>query len=162
MAPFTHTSTDRPSRFSVGRLGVLYIASDFETTVHETARHHARFMAATNEDPGWVSQVRKILMDVDAQLHDIRGDAQDFGEALDPADYTNSQQFAAALRTAGSDGIAYPSVRGRGIVSGSSIQISRISLHKVATLPTIGTVRGLISSGKQRRAMYSGLWTSEG
>ena len=114
MAPFTHTSTDRPSRFSVGRLGVLYIASDFETTVHETAHHHARFMAATNEDPGWVSQFREILMDVDAQLHDIRGDAQDFGKALDPADYTNLQQFAAALRTAGSDGIAYPSVRGEG------------------------------------------------
>lgn len=114
MAPFTHTSTDRPSRFSDGRLGVLYIASDFETAVHETAHHHAGFMAATNEEPGWVSQFRELLMDVDADLHDIRCDAQDFGEALDPVDYTNPQQFAASLRAAGSDGIAYPSVRGEG------------------------------------------------
>ena len=39
MAPFTHTSPDRPSRFSDGRLGVLYVAGDFETAVEFGASH---------------------------------------------------------------------------------------------------------------------------
>ena len=114
MAPFTHTSIDRPSRFSDGSLGVLYVASDFETAVHETAHHHARFMAATNEDAGWISQFRELLMDVDAELHDIRGTDQDYGEALDLDDYTEAQSMAASLRATGSDGIIFPSVRGAG------------------------------------------------
>ncbi|MEM5468481.1 MAG: RES family NAD+ phosphorylase [Sulfitobacter sp.] len=114
MAPFTHTSVDRPSRFSDGRLSVLYIASDFETAVHETAHHYAGFMSATNEAPGWVSQFRELLMGVDARLHDIRGDISDFDAALDPNDYTNSQNLAAALRAGDSEGITYPSVRGAG------------------------------------------------
>lgn len=114
MAPFTHTSKDRPSRFSDGGLGVLYIASDFETAVHETAHHHARFMAATNEAPGWISQFREVLMDVDANLHDIRGEASDYSPLLTPDEYSQSQKTAAALRAGGSEGIAYPSVRGEG------------------------------------------------
>lgn len=114
MAPFTHTSTDRPSRFSDGRLGVLYIASDFETAVHETIHHHGRFMAATNQDPGWTSQFRELVMEVDARLHDIRGLGATAEPLLDPEDYDPSQSFGAALRSDGSDGIAYPSVRGEG------------------------------------------------
>ena len=114
MAPFTHTSTDRPSRFSDGRLGVLYIASDFETAVHETCHHHARFMAATSEAPGWVSQFRELQINVDARLHDIRDDVPGAGLLLDPDDYTQAQQFGAELRASGSNGIVYPSVRGEG------------------------------------------------
>ncbi len=114
MAPFTHTSTDRPSRFSDCRLGVLYIASDFETAVHETCHHHARFMAATREAPGWISQFRELQISVDARLHDIRDDVPDTAILLDPYDYTLAQRFGAELRASGSDGIAYPSVRGEG------------------------------------------------
>ncbi|PWE32949.1 hypothetical protein DDZ14_07610 [Maritimibacter sp. 55A14] len=114
MAPFTHTCPDRPSRFSDGRLGVLYIARDFETAVHETAHHHARFMAATDEAPGWVSQFRELRVDVDAALHDLRGNTPAFEGVLDPANYAPAQRLAAALRDAGSDGVVYPSVRGEG------------------------------------------------
>ncbi|MEP2783331.1 MAG: RES family NAD+ phosphorylase [Pseudoruegeria sp.] len=114
MAPFTHTSTDRPSRFSDGRLGVLYIANDFETAVHETAHHHGRFLVATNEKPGWVSQFRELLISVDAALHDIRSTSQEFREVLDLEEYTRSQNFADSLRSAGSEGVVYPSVRGEG------------------------------------------------
>ena len=114
MAPFTHTSPDRPSRFSDGSLGALYIAHDFETAVHETSHHHGRFMAATDEAPGWVSQFRELLIEVDARLHDIRGADQDYADALDPDDYVLAQSMAASLRGAGSDGIVYPSVRGEG------------------------------------------------
>ena len=113
MAPFTHTSTDRPSRFSDGRLGVLYVASDFETAVHETIHHHARFMAATAQPPGWTSQFRELMMAVEARLHDIRGLAGAV-DLLDPDVYAASQHFASALRAADGQGIVYPSVRGEG------------------------------------------------
>ena len=72
MAPFTHVSPDRPSRFSDGRYGVLYVAKSFETAVLETMHHHGRFMAATAQPPGWTSQFREIVLDVDASLHDLR------------------------------------------------------------------------------------------
>ncbi|MEX0368733.1 MAG: RES family NAD+ phosphorylase [Ruegeria sp.] len=116
MAPFTHTSPDRPSRFSDGKLGVLYVASDFETAVYETIHHHARFMAATAQAPGWTSQFRELVLAVEAELHDLRnGDAP---ACLDPDDYAAAQAFGAAVRTAGGDGIVYPSVRGDGTCVG--------------------------------------------
>lgn len=112
MSPFTHTSADRPSRFSDGRLGVLYVASDFDTAVHETIYHHARFMEATSQAPGWTSQFREITLEVDASLHDLR-DLKP-SELLDPVDYEPAQSFGAALRAKGSDGVVYPSVRSKG------------------------------------------------
>jgi hypothetical protein len=36
MAPFTHVSTDRPSRFSNGNFGVLYVGKAFEVALFET------------------------------------------------------------------------------------------------------------------------------
>lgn len=117
MAPFTHTSPDRPSRFSDGRLGVLYVASDFETAVAETIHHHARFMAATAQAPGWTSQFRELAMEVAAELHDIRG-LPGADALLDPDDYGAGQAFAAALRIIGGEGIVYPSVRGEGDCAG--------------------------------------------
>lgn len=112
MAPFTHTSRDRPSRFSDGGLGVLYAASDFETAVQETIHHHARFMAATDQAPGWTAQFRELVMQVEADLHDLRAMAP--ASLLDPDDYGPAQAFGAAVRAAGGEGIAYPSVRGQG------------------------------------------------
>lgn len=60
MAPFTHASRDRPSRFSDGTFGLLYVGSSYEVALFETIHHHARFMAATQEAPGWTSQFREI------------------------------------------------------------------------------------------------------
>ncbi|EKF19330.1 RES family NAD+ phosphorylase [Nitratireductor pacificus] len=109
MAPFTHVSPDRPSRFGDGRFGVLYVADAFETALFETVHHHARFMAATAEPAGWTSQFREIVLDVDARLHDLRGGGWE--DALAPDDYAGAQALSARLHVAGSDGIAYPSVR---------------------------------------------------
>jgi hypothetical protein len=110
MAPFTHVSPDRPSRFSDGRYGVLYVAKSFETAVLETMHHHGRFMAATGQAPGWTSQFREIVLDLDASLHDLRFlDRTD--PVLDPNDYAASQTLGSSLRALGSDGIVYPSVR---------------------------------------------------
>lgn len=111
MAPFTHISPDRPSRFSDGSWGVLYLADAFETALFETIHHHARFMARTREAPGWTSQFREVVMSVEADLHDVRGDDPRFADVLNRDSYAASQTLAAQLRAAGSDGIVYPSVR---------------------------------------------------
>lgn len=108
MAPFTHVSTDRPSRFTDGSYGVLYAGRAFETALFETIHHHARFMARTAERPGWTSQFREIVLSVSADLHDLRGRSD---QVLDPASYGESQQLGRSLRAAGSEGLVYPSVR---------------------------------------------------
>jgi RES domain len=114
MAPFTHISTDRPSRFTDGTYGVLYLAKRFETALLETMYHHARFMMRTKEAPGWASQFRELVMDLDAMLHDLCGNDPAVAPALDPDSYVESQALARALRTAGSDGLVYPSRRDAG------------------------------------------------
>jgi hypothetical protein len=126
MAPFTHVSPERPSRFADGRYGVLYVARRFETALFETMHHHARFMRRTNEAPGWTSQFRELVLRVDAHLHDLRGLHDPGGSrdpsggrtglatVLDPDSYLASQALGRTLRAADSDGIAYPSVRDPG------------------------------------------------
>lgn len=111
MAPFTHVSSDRKSRFSDGSYGVLYAGNMFEVALFETVHHHARFMAHTKEAPGWTSQFREIILNIDARLHDLRGPKPEFATALNPEDYAPSQALAASLRAGGSNGISYPSVR---------------------------------------------------
>ncbi len=73
--------------------------------------HHARFIMRTKEAPGWVSQFRELVMDLDAKLHDLRGNDPAVSPALDPDSYVESQALAKALRAAESDGLVYPSVR---------------------------------------------------
>ena len=111
MAPFTHVSTDRPSRFTDGRYGVLYVGNVFETALFETIHHHARFMARTAEAPGWTSQFREIILSVNADLHDLRGTEAVNHPALDPDSYETSRGLAMALKVAGSNGLVYPSIR---------------------------------------------------
>ena len=111
MAPFTHASTDRPSRFTDGSYGVLYVGNVFETALFETIHHHARFMARTAEAPGWSSQFREIVLSVGANLNDLRGAETANHPALDPGSYEASQGLALTLKADGADGIVYPSVR---------------------------------------------------
>jgi hypothetical protein len=111
MAPFTHVSPDRPSRFSAGGFGVLYAGDSFEVALFETVHHHGRFMAATKQPPGWTSQFREILLDVEARLHDLRAPGSAVSAVLAPDDYAQSQELGRALRAAGSEGVVYPSVR---------------------------------------------------
>jgi RES domain-containing protein len=111
MAPFTHVSTDRPSRFSRGTFGVLYVARELQTALLETAYHHARFMANTHQPAGWTSQFREILLDVHGDLHDLRGNDPAYAEALDPVEYHEAQALGEQLRAAAAAGVVYPSVR---------------------------------------------------
>jgi hypothetical protein len=114
MAPFTHVSADRPSRFGTGAFGVLYAGRSFEVALFETMHHHGRFLASTKEPSGWISQFREIMLDVKARLHDLRGGDPAYSAVLDPDDYSQSQALGARLRAAGSDGVVYPSVRYEG------------------------------------------------
>jgi RES domain len=111
MAPFCHVSPDRKSRFSDGSFGVLYAGNVFEVALLETIYHHQRFMTRTREAPGWTSQFREIVLNVDARLNDLRKPNADQLQALDPNSYAFSQALAARLRAAGSDGLVYPSAR---------------------------------------------------
>jgi hypothetical protein len=111
MAPFTHVSTDRPSRFTDGTYGVLYVGNAFETALFETIHHHERFMARTAEAAGWTSQFREIVLSVHAVLHDLRAPGRQGHPALAPDSYQASHELAKILRRAGSDGVVYPSIR---------------------------------------------------
>ncbi|BBK44331.1 hypothetical protein STVA_43510 [Allostella vacuolata] len=111
MAPFTHVSADRRSRFGDGTYGVLYAGDRFEVALLETVHHHERFMAATREAPGWTSQFREIVLRVAGRLHDLRGAPPPLAEALAPDDHAAGQRLGRRLRAAGSDGIVYPSRR---------------------------------------------------
>lgn len=114
MAPFTHVSEDRPSRFSRGRFGVLYAAREFPTALLETAHHHALFMAKTHESAGWTSQFREIVLDIGGRLHDLRGGGPAYAAVLDPVDYGAAQALGDQLRTASGEGVVYRSVRNPG------------------------------------------------
>lgn len=111
MAPFTHVTPDRPSRFSRGTYGVLYVADRFRTALLETIHHHAAFMARTAEAPGWTSQFRALTMSVSAILHDLTTRREDAADELRPDAYEAAQTLGEALRGSGSEGIVYPSVR---------------------------------------------------
>lgn len=109
MAAFTHLNPDG-SRFSDGSWGVFYAAHSVTTAVEETAYHRERFLAATNE-PACAIPMRCYRTRVDAKLHDIRGG---WKAAHDPDGYTFSVALARTLRTDGSNGIVYDSVRHAG------------------------------------------------
>lgn len=110
MAPFVHISSAYAGRFDDGTFGALYVAKSIETAIAETSHHRARFYRASKQKPGWFSQFRQLIIAIDHRFHDLRG-AASFGDALSPDDYTGSQALARRLRSAGSDGILFPSVR---------------------------------------------------
>lgn len=110
MAPFVHTSTDRPSRFSDGSFGVYYAGDRIEVALFETMHHYVAFMAATNEAPGWTSDFRELVGVLDAELHDVT-DTGRFAEVHDPESHAASRDLGAMLRAANSNGVLYRSVR---------------------------------------------------
>lgn len=111
MAPFTHCSRARPSRFSDGAYGVYYAADGLGTAIREVAHHMGRFYAATG-DPRHREDYRILKGAVAASLHDVRGG--DWRAVMDPDDYGPSQALGRRLRAGGSDGVVYGSVRDSG------------------------------------------------
>ena len=114
MAPFTHVSPDRPTRFSDGNFGILYAGRRFATALLETRYHHARFLAQTAEAAGWTSQFREITLSVGARLSDLRKSKSEASDELAKDSYDAGQRLGAALKVRGSEGIVYPSTRDAG------------------------------------------------
>jgi hypothetical protein len=112
MAAFTHPNPGG-SRFSDGSYGVFYAANDLETAIAETRFHREAFLRATRQARLEID-MRVYLADLEGNLHDLRGHNPDYAVFHDPQDYGAGQQLGRQLRRAGSNGIAYDSVRRQG------------------------------------------------
>lgn len=112
MAPFTHRNPSG-SRFTDGSYGVFYAGRTLATAIAETRYHRTRFLEATNE-PAQELDMRVYAVDLDANLHDIRGQRGTLSALYHPDRYAAAQDVARKLRDDGSDGIAYESVRDPG------------------------------------------------
>jgi hypothetical protein len=109
MAAFTHLNPEG-SRFSDGQFGVFYASDTLDTAIRETVYHREQFMQATSQ-PRMELDQRVYMVDLDAELHDIRGQRQGLPLLYHPTDYSASQHLARTLRNDGSSGIAFDSVR---------------------------------------------------
>ena len=109
MAAFTHRNP-AGSRFSDGAYGVFYAAKNLETAIAETQYHREQFMRAT-EQPRMELDMRVYAVDLNGDLHDLRGlqDARPF--VYDKDNYAAAQHLAKTLRQEGSNGVVYDSVR---------------------------------------------------
>ena len=112
MAPFTHLSP-QGTRFTDGPFGAYYGAESIDTAIAETRFHRENFLRATGQ--GAIElEMRCYLADVACELHDLRGRRAQFADVYDPASYAASQKLGRSLRDAGSNGIAFDSVRRTG------------------------------------------------
>lgn len=140
MAAFTHIGV--PSRFTEGRYGVYYGARDLKTAIAETVYHRERFLSATHEADTELT-LRQYINQVALPLHDIRGEL--FQELHDPDDYRVSQAFAKDLRSDGSHGLLYRSVRDSG---GECVAAFR---PRALTVPIQGSHFRYVWSGYQQK-----------
>jgi hypothetical protein len=109
MAAFTHLNPVG-DRFTDGSFGVFYAALSLDTAVAETCYHRVQFLKATDE-PAQELDMRVYAVDLNADLHDIRGMRQGHPDYYHPSRYAMSQALAVQLRGSGSNGIVYQSVR---------------------------------------------------
>jgi hypothetical protein len=112
MAAFTHLNP-AGSRFADDTFGAFYAAASLATSIAETRYHRELFLSATHERPTELD-MRTYLADVAANFHDIRGKRDHMPEIYDPDSYVASQKLARTLKLAGSNGIAFDSVRHAG------------------------------------------------
>jgi hypothetical protein len=109
MAPFTHLSP-QGTRFTDGHFGAYYAAESIDTAISETRFHRENFLRATMQPPMEL-EMRCYLADVACELHDLRTRRAQMPDVYDPSSYVASQKLGRALRAAGSNGIAFDSVR---------------------------------------------------
>jgi hypothetical protein len=112
MAPFTHLSPPG-TRFTDGHYGAYYAAESVDTAIAETRFHRENFLRATSQPPIEL-EMRCYLADVACELHDLRSRRMEMPDVYDPASYAASQKLGRELREAGSNGIAFDSVRRTG------------------------------------------------
>ena len=98
------------SRFADGMFGAFYAAASLATSIAETRYHRENFLRATQERPIELT-MHSYLADVAARFHDIRRQRAHMPDIYDPHSYSTSQELGRRLKLAGSNGIAYDSVR---------------------------------------------------
>jgi RES domain len=111
MAAFCHPHPGG-TRFSGPDRGVWYAARALDTSIAESAYHRWRELQEIGVADARV-QARLYRADFDAAFDDIRH-ARAYKLLLDPVSYQASQEFAAGVLRAGSNGVVYPSVRHAG------------------------------------------------
>lgn len=140
MAAFTHISS--ATRFTDGtEYGIYYGAKDLNTAFAETIYHREKFLSATNE-PDTELTMRCYINKVAMALHDIRGEAFSY---LHGDDYSISQQFAKNLRSAGSHGLLYNSVRDKG---GECVAAFK---PKAVTIPVKPAIINIYGAAKNKK-----------
>jgi hypothetical protein len=112
MPSFTRRA--RPSRFSDGRFGVWYAASDAATATAETLYHQAIRLRETVE-PAQTVAMQLLTADVAGFAAVLSGLGPPLGPLVHhPTSYLASQLVGSHLRDRGSDAIVYRSVRHEG------------------------------------------------
>ena len=112
MAAYCYPNPDG-GRFTGPDLGAWYCALELETAIAETVHHHTQRLLKAGMLNACI-QMRQLVAQVDGVFHDIRGQQTARPELYDPNEYATSQAFAGKMRAAGSNGIAYDSVRRAG------------------------------------------------
>jgi RES domain-containing protein len=110
MAAFLHADA-QGGRFNGPELGAWYASFDIDTAISETVHHNRRRLATSATGFRMTVQMRELVINLDADFHDLRGLRSSRPELYHPENYTDSQQFGEALRGADANGICFESVR---------------------------------------------------
>jgi RES domain-containing protein len=120
MAAFLYAS-ETGGRFTDGRLGGWYAATELGVALAETAYHHERRLRASAQGFPARIQMRELVAVFDAEFLDLRGLQASHPDLYHLDDYAASQAFAAARRwpfaTVAETGVIYDSVRRPGGVN---------------------------------------------
>lgn len=110
MAAFTHAKVDNDGgRFDRG-YGVYYCAKELDTALEETKYHRAMFFKSFTREATTVD-MRSLVSDLNQDLHTIFDKQQELPDIYHPENYTAGQALGKKLKTEGSWGIKYSSVR---------------------------------------------------
>jgi hypothetical protein len=114
MAAFLHAD-EAGGRFTDSRLGGWYAAFELATAIAETLHHNdRRLRLSAGGFPNRI-QIRELIVNINADLVDVRGLQKDRPELYRDADYSASQAFASEIRWPKSalpeNGVVFDSVR---------------------------------------------------
>lgn len=109
MAPFVHPNP-MGSRFSDGSYGVYYAAEHLESAILETVHHLEKRLRASDAASDDMDQ-RVYVGTIEGDFVDLTGHPDAAAALMTSDDYSRSQPFGAAVRSAGDDGILFESVR---------------------------------------------------
>lgn len=111
LAAFTRLNPDG-GRFTDSTFGAFYGGLTLDTAITETKYHREEFLAATEAGRPIDVDMGVYLARLDGELHDVRRGAP--AAIHHPSDYSAGQALGRRLRSEGSNGIIFNSVRDEG------------------------------------------------